>query len=348
MRIALEAAHDAVEAFHAAQLVTPHRHERNGVVVDGRRQPVDRAGIYVPGGRAVYPSTVLMTAGPARVAGVPEIILCVPPGPDGTVPVVTLAAAALVGVDHVYAIGGAQAIAAMAYGTETVPAVDTIAGPGNVYVAIAKREVAGTVGIPSAFAGPSEVVVVADESAPIDAAAIDIIVQAEHGPGGLSWLVTWSEDVAAAIDSRVAELTAQAPRRADIESTLTSGGYIALVDGPEAAAAVVNEIAPEHAEVMTADPEPIVSAIRHAGAVFVGPWAPASIGDYVAGPSHVLPTFRSARFGSALTVDDFQKTVHVIRVDEAGFETVGPWVEVLAAAEGLDAHASSISLRRRG
>ena len=347
VRTALEEARDAIEAFHEAQLVGPHRHERNGVVVEGRRQPVDRAGVYVPGGRAVYPSTVLMTVVPARVAGVPEVVLCVPPGPDGDVPRVTLAAAALAGVDRVFAIGGAQAIAAMAYGTETVPAVDTIAGPGNVYVAIAKREVAGTVGIPSAFAGPSEVVVVADESAPVDAVAIDIIAQAEHGPGGLSWLVTWSEEVAAAIDARVAELTAQAPRRADIESTLAVGGYIALVDGPRAAADVVNEIAPEHAEVMTADPEPIVAAIRHAGAVFVGPWAPASIGDYVAGPSHVLPTFGSARFGSALTVDDFQKTVHVIRVDQAGFKTVGPWVEVLAGAEGLDAHAASISLRRK-
>jgi histidinol dehydrogenase len=343
---ALQAAADGIRSFHESQLVPPARHVHNGVVIDSWRQAVRRAGVYVPGGRAVYPSTVLMTAVPARVAGVAEVVLCVPPGPDGVVAAVTLAAAAIAGVDEVYAIGGAQAIAAMAFGTERIRPVDTISGPGNRYVAIAKREVAGIVGIPSAFTGPSEVVVVADGTAPVDAAAIDVLVQAEHGPDGLAWLVTWDEAVGGAIAARAAELAEQSPRRADIEATLAAGGYVALVDGPEQAAAVVDAVAPEHLQVMCADPDAFVARVRNAGAIFVGPWSPASIGDYVAGPSHVLPTFGSARFSSALTVDDFQKHMHTVRLDEGAFEKVGPWVEALATAEGLDAHARSIALRR--
>src|SRR5690606_11604202 len=176
---------DGIRAFHETQVQPPHRYERDGLVVEGRRQPVDRAGLYVPGGRAVYPSTVLMTAIPARVAGVPQVVLCVPPAADGRVPDATLAAAAIAGVDEVYAVGGAQAIAAMAYGTETIAPVDVIAGPGNVFVAIAKREVAGVVGVPSSFAGPSEIVVIADDTTPAELAAVDLLVQAEHGPLGL-------------------------------------------------------------------------------------------------------------------------------------------------------------------
>lgn len=345
---ALSRAAEAIRSFHESQLVGPHLHEHNGVVIRAWRQPVRRAGLYVPGGRAAYPSTVLMTAVPARVAGVPEVVLCVPPGPDGQVAPVTLAAAALAGVDEVHAVGGAQAIAAMAFGTESIERVDTISGPGNVYVAIAKREVAGAVGVPSAFAGPSEVVVVADDTSPVDAAAIDVLVQAEHGPQGLAWLVTWDEAVADAVSARIAEMVADAPRRADIEATLAASGYAALVDGPEQAAAVVDRIAPEHLEVMCADPEAFIPLVHDAGAIFSGPWSPASIGDYVAGPSHVLPTFGSARFASALTVDDFQKHMHVVTLDEAAFDTVGPWVEAIATAEGLDAHAASIRIRREG
>lgn len=343
---ALEAAAGAIRSFHESQLVEPRRHTHNGVGIDSVRRPVDRAGCYVPGGRAAYPSTVLMTAVPARVAGVPEVVLCVPPGPDGRVATVTLAAAALAGVDTVFAVGGAQAIGALAYGTETIAPVDTIAGPGNIYVATAKREVSGRVGVPSAFAGPSEVVVVADETAPVDGAAIDLIVQAEHGPDGLAWLITWDAGVADAVSARVADLLEQAPRRREIEATLAAGGYAVVVDDPEQAMAVANRIAPEHLELITRRPESLVPLVRHAGAVFCGPWAPASIGDYVAGPSHVLPTFGSARFGSALTVDDFQKHLHVVHVDEEAFCRVGTWVETLATAEGLDAHAESIRLRR--
>ncbi|MGZ4682363.1 MAG: histidinol dehydrogenase [Acidimicrobiales bacterium] len=346
LRDALEASRDSIEAFHRQQLRGDHRYERQGIVVRGRQVPVDRAGLYVPGGRGSYPSSVLMTAVPARVAGVPEIVLCVPPDrATGAVASSTLAAAAVAGVDEVYAIGGAQAIGAMAYGTESIRPVDVIAGPGNVYVAVAKREVAGVVGVPSAFAGPSEIVVVADDTATPAFAAIDVMVQAEHGPDGLAWLITWSPEAADAIDAELERLVAVAPRRDDIERNFARGGHLALVDSPEAAIAVANHIAPEHLQLMTADPEALVPMVRHAGAVFCGALAPASIGDYIAGPSHVLPTFGSARFGSALTVDDFVKQVHVVTVDRAGFERVAPFVETLAVAEGFDAHAESIRLR---
>jgi len=275
-------------------------------------------------------------------------VLCVPPDREtGKVATSTLAAAALAGVDEVYAVGGAQAIAAMAYGTDTIRPVDVIAGPGNVYVALAKREVAGQVGVPMAFAGPSEIVVVADATAPVDYAAIDLMVQAEHGPDGLAWFVTWDEGVADAVDAALVRLVAVAPRAAEITSTFAQGGFCALVDGPEAAMAVVNHVAPEHLEIITADPEVLVPLVRHAGAVFLGPLAPASIGDYVAGPSHVLPTFGSARYGSALTVDDFVKQVHVVDVDREGFASAAPVVAAIADAEGFATHAESVRLRQR-
>jgi len=345
---ALTESRDSVRAFHETQLVAPHSFTRNGITVDGRSVPVDRAGCYVPGGRGAYPSSVLMTAVPARVAGVPEVVLCVPPDrATGRIAPSTLAAAALAGVDEVYAVGGAQAIAAMAYGTESVRAVDVIVGPGNVYVALAKRQVAGQVGVPMAFAGPSEIVVVADATAPVDFVAVDLMVQAEHGPDGLAWLVTWDAEVADAVDAALARLVAEAPRRDDITATFASGGFCALVDGPEAAMAVVNHIAPEHLELVTADPDALVPLVRHAGAVFCGPLAPASIGDYVAGPSHVLPTFGSARYGSALTVSDFTKQVHVVHVDRSGFDHAAPVVAELAEVEGLAAHAESVRLRQR-
>lgn len=345
---ALTEARDAVRGFHESQLRPDHSFRRGGITVRGISVPVDRAGCYVPGGRGSYPSSVLMTAVPARVAGVPEVVLCVPPDrATGRVATSTLAAAALAGVDEVYAVGGAQAVAAMAYGTDTIAPVDVIAGPGNVYVALAKREVAGQVGVPMAFAGPSEIVVVADASAPVDYAAIDLMVQAEHGPDGLAWFVTWDEQVADAVDAALVRLVAEAPRSAEIRSTFESGGFCALVDGPEAAMAVVNHVAPEHLEIITADPESLVPLVRHAGAVFLGPLAPASIGDYVAGPSHVLPTFGSARYGSALTVDDFTKQVHVVDVDRAGFASAAPVVAAIADAEGFATHAESVRLRER-
>lgn len=345
---ALSEAADAVRTFHMAQRREDHAVVRGGISVTGRSVPVDRAGCYVPGGRGVYPSSVLMTVIPARVAGVPEIVLCVPPDREtGKIAPATLAAAAIAGADEVRAIGGAQAIAAMAYGTETLRPVDVIAGPGNAFVAIAKREVAGRVGVPMAFAGPSEIVVIADDTAPTDFVAIDLMVQAEHGPDGLAWLVTWDEAVADAVDESLVRLVAAAPRRAEVESTFASGGFCALVDGREAAIAVVNHIAAEHVEVMTADAASLAGGIRHAGAVFLGPLAPASIGDYVAGPSHVLPTFGTARFGSALTVDDFTKQVHIIEINRDGFDAAAPVVAAIADAEGFATHAESVRLRTR-
>jgi histidinol dehydrogenase len=348
LREALVEARDAVEAYHRHRLPLPSTYERGGVRVHDLPIAVDRAGLYAPGGRARYPSTVLMTAVPARVAGVGEVVLCVPPGADGEVPPVLLAAAALAGVDELYRVGGAQAVAAMAYGTASIAAVDVIAGPGNRYVSIAQREVAGVVGVPSSFAGPSEVVVVADVSTPPRFAAIDLVVQAEHGPDGLAWLVTWSDEVAAAVDAEVARMVEESSRRAEIESTLAGGGYVVVVDGPQEALEVANAIAPEHLELCVEDAARLLPLVRRAGAVFLGPYAPASVGDYLAGPSHVLPTHGSARYASALGVEDFVRRVHAVELDGRGLEQVAPHVAAIARAEGLVAHAESVEIRAGG
>jgi histidinol dehydrogenase len=347
LRAALEAAAATIRAFQEAERSPDVEHDAGGIRTRTLRRPVDRAGCYVPGGRAVYPSTVLMTVIPAKVAGVGHVAVCVPPGPDGKVPDVVLAAAAIADADAVHPVGGAQAIGALAYGTAAVPAVDVIVGPGNMFVAVAKREVAGEglVGVPSAFAGPSEVVVVADASVDPALAAVDIIVQAEHGPEGLAWLVSWDEAVADAVEAEVARLVAESPRQADIEATLGKSGISVLVDHPDAALVVANAIAPEHLELLCEGADDLVASVRHAGAVFCGSLSPASIGDYWAGPSHVLPTFGSARFAGALTPDDFTKPVHVVTVSAEGFAAAAPHVIALAEAEGLAAHADSIRLR---
>ncbi|HXW39448.1 MAG TPA: histidinol dehydrogenase [Acidimicrobiales bacterium] len=350
LRRALEVAHDRIAAYHAHEAAAPASEFRSdGIAVRHLVRPVGRAGCYAPGGRARYPSTVLMTAVPARVAGVGEVVLCVPPGPDGRIDDASLAAAALAGVDEVYRVGGAQAIAALAYGTESIEPVDVVVGPGNRYVAEAKRQVSGAVGVSSAFAGPSEVVVVADAAAPADLCAIDLLVQAEHGPDGLAWLVTWSEEVARSVDREVDRLVAGSARRSDLESTLASGGYAVIVDGPEQAAAVIDVVAPEHLELVV-DPdvaESLLASVSSAGAVFVGPWSPASVGDYLAGPNHVLPTNRTARFASALRVDDFRRHSHVVTVERPALDELGPSVVTLAECEGLPAHAESVR-RRQG
>lgn len=349
LRAAFIEARDAIEACHRTQVHTDADHERAGVRVSDLRRPMARAGVYVPGGRAPLASTVLMTAVPARVAGVAEVVLCTPPRRDGSVAPEILAAAALSGVDEVYRVGGAQAVGAMAYGTESIRPVDVIVGPGNAYVAIAKREVAGAgrVAVSAAFAGPSEVVVVADDTTPVDLAAIDVIVQAEHGPDGLAWLVTWSVDAADAISAAVDVLTEMASRRPEIESTLASNGYCVLVRDAAQAMEVANAVAPEHLELMSADPEALLPWVANAGAVFLGPYAPASVGDYVAGPSHVLPTDRTARFSSGLRVDDFCKHIHVVNLDQAALGALAPHVVAIADAEGLAAHADSVRLRVR-
>jgi histidinol dehydrogenase len=348
LREALEAAAGTIRSFQEAERAPDVTHDAGGITTRTLRRAVDRAGCYVPGGRALYPSTVLMTVIPAKVAGVPWVSVCVPPGPDGRVPDAVLAAAAIAGADAVHPVGGAQAIGALAYGTSSIPAVDVIVGPGNVYVAVAKREVAGEgrVGVPSAFAGPSEVVVVADDTVDPTLAAVDVVVQAEHGPDGLAWLVSWDEAVADAVEGEVARLTAESPRRAEIEATLGRSGTSVLVDSAEAALVVANAIAPEHLELLCADAEGLVELVRHAGAVFCGPHSPASLGDYWAGPSHVLPTFGSARFAGALTPDDFTKPVHVVTASPEGLAAAAPHIIALAEAEGLTAHAQSIRLRQ--
>ncbi len=348
LRAALETAAERIRGYHEAQGAAqgPVGFDADGVAVEELLRPVDRAGLYVPGGRASYPSSVLMTAIPAAVAGVPEIALCVPPDRDGEVPAVTLAAAAIAGVTEVYRVGGAQAIAALAYGTESIPAVDIIVGPGNVYVSVAKREVAGAgvVGIESP-AGPSELVVVADEHAPADFVAADLAAQAEHGPGGRAVVVTWVESVAAAVDDALDAIVAVASRRDEMGMTLAAGGRVVLVRDAAQAMAVVNWLAPEHLEIVTEDPEALLPHVRHAGAVFLGPYAPTALGDYVAGANHVLPTGRSARFASALRVDDFRKHVHVVRAHAEGSAALSRTAAVIARAEGLDGHAHSLDLR---
>ena len=341
----LRAAAEAIVTFHRRGLAHSRTFEADGIEITELFIPVDRVGVYAPGGRASYPSSVLMTALPAVVAGVGSIACCTPPGADGAVAVTTLAAAAIAGIDEVYRIGGAQAVGALAYGTESIRRVDVVVGPGSKWVSVAEREVRGTVGVPAAFAGPSEVVVVADGSAPTEWVAIDVIVQAEHGPDGFAWLVTWSEQVAAAVEEAVEHLVAVSPRRDETRAALASGGYVVLTDGPEHAMEVVNAIAPEHLELMVADADRLVPLVRHAGAVFVGPFAPASVGDYLAGPSHVLPTFGSARFSSVLGTEDFLRRSHAIRVSEQGAQHVAHDVATIADAEGLPAHAESVRLR---
>ena len=347
LRAAMAVAGANIEAYHRAQLHDGATSDRDGIRVREIRRAVDRAGCYIPGGQAPLLSTVLMTAVPARVAGVAEIVVCTPPRPDGTVAPQLLAAAALAGVDEVYRVGGAQAIAAMAYGTESIRPVDVIVGPGNVYVSLAKREVAGVVGVPSSFAGPSEVVVVADAEVTAEYAAIDLMVQVEHGPDSVAWLVTWDADVADRVVAAVAELLTVAPRRDVIAANLEANAFVAIVDGPAQAMAVANLIAPEHLELMTTDPESLVPLVRNAGAVFCGAFAPASVGDYLAGPNHVLPTYGSARWAGALRVDDFVKHIHVVSLDEEALERAAPLVAALADAEGLATHAESVRIRGR-
>jgi len=348
LRAALEVAHRNITAYHEAQRHPDAEHRNGGIVVRELQRPVDRAACYVPSALAPLVSTVLMTAIPAKVAGVPEVVLVTSPQPDGTVAPGILAAAALAGVDEVYRVGGPAVIGALAYGTESIRPVDVIVGPGSARVAQAKREVAsaGLVGVPSAFAGPSEVVVVADATTPAEWAAMDVVLQAEHGPDGLAWLITWDEAVADAVTAAVAEIVPASPRRQHLEATLAEGGYAVLCDGPEQAMAVANAIAPEHLELLVEDPDALLPLVRHAGAVFCGAHAPASVGDYLAGPNHVLPTYGSARFSGALRVDDFLKHIHVVSMDPEALAEVADHVEVLATYEGLDAHAESVRLRR--
>ncbi|MBK5287008.1 MAG: histidinol dehydrogenase [Acidimicrobiia bacterium] len=347
VRAALELAGRRIADYHQRQVsVPPTSFEADGLTVTEAIRPVDRAGLYVPGGRAAYPSTVLMTAIPARIAGVPERVLCVPPDRDGVIPAVTLAAALLADVTEVYRVGGAQAIAAMAYGTESIPAVDVIVGPGNAYVDAAKRQVAGAgvVGIDGP-AGPSELVVVADSGADPLQVALDLAAQAEHGPGGTAMVVAWDPNVLDAVVDALTGYLGTAERADEIRSTLSTGGRAVLVRDVEQAIEVANHVAPEHLELLIDHAAEMVPTVRHAGAVFID--APTAIGDYVSGANHVLPTGRAARFASALRVDDFRTHMHIIRATPDGLAAVGPAAATLADAEGLAAHAASVRRRMR-
>ncbi len=347
LRDALSAAKRRITDYHSYELPEARTIATDGILINSVAQCVDRAGIYVPGGLAAYPSTVLMTVLPARVAEVPEIVLCTPPTSTGTLSDAVMAAAFLCEIEEVYAIGGVQAVGAMAYGTQTIFPVDVIAGPGNAWVAAAQREVATEVGVAAAFAGPSEIAVIADDTCPVTSAAIDLVLQAEHGPGGRAWLLTWDEDYGAQVVEAIGAIADMSPRREETLATLSSTGYLCLVDGPEQAVTAANAIAPEHLQLMCQKAAKLADQVRHAGAVFVGPWTPASLGDYVAGPSHVLPTNGTARFAGALSVADFQKQMHVIEATREGFLSQINTVVSLAESEGLWAHAASVAMREQ-
>lgn len=347
LREALVVAKDRIEAFQRHTVVPEDVWTEGGVSVRSLPRAVDRAGAYVPGGTTPLISSVLMTVLPAKVAGVAEVVVATAPGPDGRAAPGILAAAALAGVDEVLVGNSSALVAAMAYGTESIGRVDVIVGPGGRYTAQAKREVAarGLVGVPASFAGPSEVVVIADEHAIPAHAAVDLIVQIEHGPDGLAWLLCWSEAVAEAVEAMVEEIAGTAARTDLIRRNLNENAYTAIVDGPLEAVAVANAIAPEHLQLMVHDADELLERVHHAGAVFCGDLSPASVGDYVAGPSHVLPTYGSARFAGALGVADFQRRMHSVTVDRTGLDQLAPAVIALAEAEGLGVHAESVRMR---
>ena len=314
-----------------------------GVRLGQRISPIARAGLYVPGGTAAYPSSVVMNVVPAQVAGVRRILVTTPPRTLAENPAVAAALVEL-NVTEVYAVGGAQAIAALAYGTETVPRVDKITGPGNKYVAAAKKLVFGVVGIDS-IAGPSEVVIIADDSARADFVAADLLAQAEHAEDASAILLTTSEDLARGTAAEVTRQAALLPRRAIIEQSLAAYGAIVLVPGLEEACAIANELAPEHLELMTNDDEGVAMQIREAGAIFFGPNTPEAVGDYFAGPNHVLPTGGAARFSSALGVYDFVKRTSLLSYSSEAIRRSASRIAALAAVEGLDAHARSALIR---
>jgi len=317
--------------------------ETDGTLLGQQVTPLDRAGLYVPGGKAAYPSSVLMNAIPAKVAGVPELIMVVPT-PAGEVNELVLAAAAISGVDRVFTIGGAQAVAALAYGTETVPAVDKIVGPGNIYVATAKRMVFGTVGI-DMIAGPSEILVICDGKTDPDWIAVDLFSQAEHDEDAQSILVSDDREFLDRVEASIARLLPEMPRREIIEASLGARGALIEVPDLDAAIAVANHIAPEHLELSVDNAETVAQQIRHAGAIFMGRYTAEALGDYCAGPNHVLPTSRTARFSSALGVYDFQKRSSLIACSAAGASELGKIASTLAHGEGLTAHARSAEYR---
>ncbi len=343
-RQALEIAAERIRSYHLNQKADSWEYEdAEGVRLGQKVTPLDRVGLYVPGGKASYPSSVLMNAVPAKVAGVAELIMVVPT-PGGEKSQLVLAAAHLAGVDRVFTIGGAQAVAALAYGTDTIPQVDKIVGPGNAYVASAKRRVFGVVGI-DMVAGPSEVLVIADNSSNPDWVAMDLFAQAEHDEMAQSILLSPDADFIQRVALSIDKLLPAMPRRETIVASLSGRAAMIQVANLDEACAVANRIAPEHLELSVKDARRLVEKIRHAGAIFIGPYASESIGDYCAGPDHVLPTSRSARFSSPLGVYDFQKRSSLIEVSAAAARKLGPVASTLAHGEGLIAHARAAEMR---
>ena len=341
---ALRKAISNVRRFHEHELHQSWDIEAEpGVRLGQRITPIERVGLYVPGGTASYPSSIVMNVAPAQVAGVRQIAVATPPRALRANPVVA-AALAEMGIDEVYAVGGAQAIAAFAYGTQTVPRVDKITGPGNRYVAAAKKIVFGTVGIDS-IAGPSEVVIVADDSARADFVAADLLAQAEHDEDAAALLITTSERLAKDVASEVFRQIESLPRRAIVEKSLARYGAILVVPNLFEACAIVNDLAPEHLQIVTADDESVAAMVRHAGAIFFGSYTPEVVGDYFAGPNHVLPTAGAARFSSALGVSDFVKRTSVLRYSPEALRRSAKAISTLAEAEGLEAHARSAAIR---
>ena len=341
---ALAHAAERIRAYHARHVPEDTSYQdESGVTLGEYWTPVEAVGLYVPGGTASYPSSVLMNAIPAQVAGVPRLVATVP-HPDGKVLPLVLAAAELAGIQEIYRVGGAQAVAALSFGTDTIAPVDKIVGPGNAYVAEAKRQVFGTVGI-DLIAGPSEILVVADATSNPEWVALDLLSQAEHDPAAQAVLVTDDSAFADAVENAVERHLETLPRRAIAGASWREFGAVIVVAGLADAPAVVNRLAPEHVELSVTDPEPMMRAIRTAGAVFLGRHTPEAIGDYVAGPSHVLPTSRSARFSSGLSVRDFLRRTSVVGCSEEGLAAIGPSASVLAEAEGLDAHRLSVDVR---
>lgn len=347
LKAALETAAGRVRRFHEAERPADKLwRDEAGLDLGWKWTPVGRVGVYAPGGRATYPSSVLMAAVPARVAGAGEIVLCTPPATDGHVAAAVLLAARLAGVDRVYRMGGAQAVAAMAYGTETLPAVDMVVGPGNAYVAEAKRQVYGDVGI-EAVAGPSEVVVLADSSAKPSHVAWDLLAQAEHDPLARSVLITDDAELADAVEGEVERALERLASSGVARESWQKQGAIVLVTSIEAALPLIDRLAPEHLQVCTRGAWKHAQAVRCAGAVFVGAETPEAVGDYIAGPSHVLPTARSARFTSGLSVMSFLRRTTLIGCEgELDGELLAA-AETLARSEGLEAHARSLEARRR-
>ena len=345
-REALEYAAERVRSYHQHQYQQSWQYrDDSGNLLGQQITPLASVGIYVPGGKASYPSSVLMNAIPAKVAGVPEIIMVVP-APGGEINDLVLAAACIAGVDRVFTVGGAQAVAALAYGTATIPAVDKIVGPGNIYVATAKRQVFGRVGI-DMIAGPSEILVICDGSTDPDWVAMDLFSQAEHDENAQSILLCPQQQYLDAVQASIDRLLPEMERADIIRKSLAGRGAMILTRDLAEAVAVSNRLAPEHLELSVADPEALLPAVQHAGAIFMGAYTSESLGDYCAGPNHVLPTSRSARFSSPLGVYDFQKRSSLIMCSEQGVQELGRAASILARGESLSAHARSAELRLR-